>query len=351
MAGQPATPSNMICQSANQQILVSWDQAVGATAYNIERSLDNVTYTALATVGGSPLATQYLDVAVTLGTKYWYRVNAQNGSGLSPFTAPQANVPTPTSEKTLGQIRLEAQQTADRINSNFVTKSEWNTFINLAMYELYDLLITVYEDYNIAEPASFTVNGSTFLYPLPNGSDTFLNGVSLQPFIPKPLYKLRGVDLALQNAANGFVTVNKFNFADRNRFVYPNTASTIYGVFNLQYRVMGDKIQFIPTPSANQVIRLWYIPRLTEMLADTDISDIGISGWLRYVIVRAAIYALTKEESDTTTLQAELVYLKQRIEESAANRDAGLPDRVSDTRQGSGYGDGWGSGNGSIGGI
>jgi hypothetical protein len=160
-----------------------------------------------------------------------------------------------------------------------------------------------------------------------------------------------GVDLALNNATNAYVTVNKFNFVDRNRFIYPNTASTIYGVFNLQYRMMGNQIMFIPTPSAGQALRLWYIPRLTELLLETDITTEGFSGWLEYVIVRAAKYALDKEESDTSKLTEELVYLKGRIEETAANRDAGMPDTISDTNNGN-WGNGWrGGSNGSIGGF
>jgi hypothetical protein len=116
---------------------------------------------------------------------------------------------------------------------------------------------------------------------------------------------------------------------------------------------MGNAIEFIPTPSANQAIRLWYIPRLKELLADTDTSNTGISGWLRYVIVRSAKYALDKEESDTTKLDQELLFLKGRIEETAANRDVGQPDKISNTRSaawgwGYGMGGGW---NGSSGGF
>jgi hypothetical protein len=81
------------------------------------------------------------------------------------------------------------------------------------------------------------------------------------------------------------------------------------------------------------------------LLADTDITTTGISGWIEYVIVRAAKYALDKEESDTSKLDAQLLYLKGRIEESAQNRDAGIPDKISDIR-GSGWygqtGGGWG---------
>lgn len=346
-SGQPAAPTNPYVQTANQQVLVSWDLSPGATSYVVNRSLDNVTYTVVATVSGSPLATSYLDTAVSLGTQYWYTVQASNTFGTSLATAAQSAVPTPTGELNLGAIRLKAMQRADRVNSNFVTLPEWNSYINQAMFELYDILITVFEDYYVAPPIQFASDGVTFLYPLPNGSNTFLNANNLsQTVTPPPFYKLLGVDLQLQNTNNGYVTINKFNFVDRNKFVYPNTASTIYGVFNLQYRVMGSNIEFIPTPSAGQGVRLWYIPRMVELLADTDITTSGISGWIEYVIVKAAYYALTKEESDTTSLVQQLMALNTRIEQTASNRDAGLPDTISDARSNSGGPWGWGSGGG-----
>jgi hypothetical protein len=229
--------------------------------------------------------------------------------------------------------------------------SEWNTYINLAMFELYDLLITTYEDLYVAPPIQFVADGVTYQYPLPNGANQFLDANNPAITItPRPFYKLLGVDLALQNVNNAYVTVNKFNFIDRNRFVYPNTSSTLYGVFNLQYRLMGDNsIMFIPTPSGGQAIRIWYIPRLKELLADTDTSDTSVSGWIQYVIVRAAMYALQKEESDVAGLSQELLFLKQRIETTAINHDAGQADTISDVRNG--YGSPNGGWNRSSGGF
>src|SRR5262249_31311183 len=161
---------NFYAQTGNQTNLVSWDQSAGATSYVIQRSLDNVTFTTLATVSGTPLATSYLDSAVLLGVEYWYQVAAANIDGTSQYTASQSVVPTPAGEMTLGQIRLAAQQRADRVNSNFVTKPEWDSYINQSMFELYDLLVTLYEDYFIAPPIQFVADGTTYLYPLPNGS-------------------------------------------------------------------------------------------------------------------------------------------------------------------------------------
>lgn len=351
MAVIPGIPQNFAVQTANQQILVSWDLVPGATSYQIERSSDNITFTNLILVTGTPLFTQYIDSTVVLGDTYWYRVSAVNTAGSSVPSQVSNATPAPTGEMTLSQIREQAKYRADRVDSSFVTDPEWRTYINQSMFELYDLLVATYEDLYVATPIQFVADGSTFLYPLPNGSLTFASGINPQStFVARPFYKLIGVDLALNNATNAYVTINKFQFADRNRFVYPNTASTIYGVFNLQYRLLGsNQIEFIPTPTAGQSVRLWYIPRLKELLADNDTTDIGISGWLEYVIVKAAFYALTKEESDTTSLVLQLAALQKRIEAMAANRDAGLPERISDSRNnnGSGYGGtngGWSGG-------
>lgn len=341
----PGIPNNFNVSQGNGQVLTQWNISAGATSYSVQRSIDGVNYTSIAT----PTATQYVDTSVSLGVQYWYQVASVNVSGTSPYTVQQSIIPTPTGEMSLAELRTRSLQRADRLNSNFVTLTELNSYINQSMFELYDLLITVYEDYYLAPSASFAANGSLFQYPLPDGSTTFLNQNN-QPFVPPALYKLYGVDLAISNATNAFVTVNKYNFIDRNRFVYPNTASTIYGVFNLQYRMLGNNIQFIPTPSANQIIRLWYVPRLQQLLLDTDLTTTGISGWCEYIITDVAIKILQKEESDVSVLAVQKGELIKRINDSATNRDQGQPDKVSDTRQGD-WSDGWGGGtNGSIGG-
>lgn len=339
----PALPNNLDIQNGNQQLLLTWDNATGATSYAVQRSTNGVDFTAYDT----SLVNSYLDTAATLGVMYFYQVASVNSNGTSSYAPPVQMVCTPNSEMSLFEIRLRSQQRADRVNSQFVSRTEWNFFINQAMTELYDLLITTYEDYYCAPEITFQTNGSDYLYPLPNGTLTFTDSNSGATIVAEPYYKLLGLDLGLNQVNNAYVTVNKFNLIDRNRFVYPNTASTIYGVFNLRYRIMGEKIRFIPTPTANQVIRLLYVPRLAQLLQDADYSTIGISGWLQYVIVRAAKYALDKEESDTSKLDAELGFLTKRVEASAPNRDAGAPDTISDTR-GNSFGDGSGMGFGSM---
>lgn len=341
----PASPPNFYVQTGNQQNLASWAIVAGATSYSVQRSTDGVNFTVVA----NPTTTSYLDAAVLLGVQYWYQVASVNASGTSNYTVAQSAVPVTNGELSLGAIRLAAQQRADRVNSHFVTLPEWNQYINQSLFELYDLLITVYEDYFLAPPVQFVADGHTYIYPLPDGVLTFKDN-NLNPVVAAPFYKLYGVDLGLNNANNAWVTVNKFNFIDRNQFTYPNTASTIYGVFNLRYRVLGNNIEFIPTPSGGQPLRLQYIPRMPMLLQDTDTTITGVSGWIEYVITDAAIKALQKEESDVQVLMAQKQALLVRIQDSAMNRDVGQADTISDVRQ-NGY---WGSGqgyNGSWGGF
>lgn len=333
----PSTPQNYFTSQGNRQVLVSFDFSAGALTYDVQRSTDGTTYASIATIS----ANTYLDTTVTAGTLYYYKVAATNASGTSPYTSPQSIVPTPTGESCLGELRTQAKLRSDLLNSNFITTAEWNAYINQAMYELYDLLITQYEDYFKAPAVSFNVNGSQYIYPLPDGVTQFIDSAGAQT-AAAPLYKLLGFDLAVNTANNGYVTIPKYNYVDRNTFVYPNTASTIYGVFNLRYRLMGGNVEFIPTPSGNQQIRIQYIPRIPKLLRDSDLTTTGISDWNEYIILKAAIVALTKEESDTTKLEAQLQYQIERIQDSSVNRDAGQPDTISNTRgvNGSGWGRG-----------
>ena len=329
---------NLTAEQDSGNILLTWQGVLGATSYQIQRSTDGVNFTTLAVSATN----QFIDSLPGTGIKYYYQVAAVNVSGTGSFSSTAQIVAAPPSEMSLFELRLRSQQTADRVNSQFVDTAEWNSFIRLAAYELYDLLVTSYEDY-FAKSVVLNTDGTTANYPLPDGVSNFITNS-----VPAPaFYKLLGCDLGVNTSNNAWVTVNKFDFIDRNKYVYPNSNSTIYGVFNMRYRVVGNNINFIPTPSGGQQVRLWYVPKLPQLLADTDLTNIGISGWLRYVIVRAAKYALEKEEgSDTSNLSQELVYLKQRIQESAQNRDVGQADTISETRKDGFFGTSWGAGGG-----
>lgn len=340
----PYQPQNLTVEQTDGNILLTWTGSLGATSYQVQRSPDGVNFTNLAT----SLSGQYLDSLPGVGITFYYQVAGVSSAGTSVYSSIVSMVAAPPGEMSLGELVLRAQQCADRVGSDFVLNSEWKMMGRLALYELYDLLITSYEDYNIASPVLINTNSTTANYPLPDGTN-YLGGVyGGATGSPAPrFYKMSGVDLGVNTSNNAWVTINRYDFIERNAYVYPNSTSTIYGVYNMRYRVMGNNINIIPTPAGNQQIRIWYAPVLKGLLASNDLTTIGFSGWLRYVIVRMAKYALDKEEgTDTSKMDAELLFLKSRIEQSATNRDQGQADTISETRKDQFTGGGWGSGGG-----
>jgi len=167
---------------------------------------------------------------------------------------------------TLESLRLQSQERSDQLNSSFLSTSEWNRNIMGSYKELYDLLIAAYgNDYYVNVPVTFTTNGSSQLYALPDGTTSFTNAVTGAAYAAPAFYKLLGVDLALSPGNPGsYVTIRPFNFSDRNRYAVPNFQS-FYGVTNLRYRLNGNNIWFTPIPSSSQTIQLWYVPRPTDI--------------------------------------------------------------------------------------
>jgi hypothetical protein len=254
----------------------------------------------------------------------------------------------------LSDLMTQSRQRADQIPQNyvptltgtdfFVTESELISYINQSYFELYDLLVQKYgDDYFVAPPLSFTTDGQNYLYPLPDG--TIYNGAPA-------FYKVLGFDLNLApqlplSTSESFITIPPFMFAERNRCSVPNMQA-FYGLTNLRYRLQGNNVWFTPLPAFGQVIQMWYIPRMTQLVNLTDTVD-GVSGWTEYIIVDAAIKMMQKEESDVSVLMAQKQALILRIEAAAANRDAGNPQVVSDSQSQNWFGSdsGWGWGNGS----
>lgn len=208
---------------------------------------------------------------------------------------------------TVADLRTLARQRADMVNSNFVTSTEWVSYINFSYKELYDILVAKFEDYYSTQYL-FTVS----------------NGLSTAP-LPADFYKMRGMDRAL--GTGEYFTIRPFTFEDRNN---RRRAALYRGLYpSIRYRILGNNLLFTPDDAANGDYRLWYIPRASDLVLDTDTVD-GVNGWEDYIVVDAAIKALTKEESDTQVLMMQKESLMKRIEDMAQNRDAGEPERVTD---------------------
>ena len=209
---------------------------------------------------------------------------------------------------TLAQLRTEARFRANMENSKFVEDAELTSYINSAIAELHDLLISCYSNDYYINTYLFNTVGNTADYAL-----------------PADFYQLRGVDVKLN--AGEFFTINKFNFNERNRNTDLNWG--LIGGPSLRYRLVGNNLRFNPTPDGAYQVRLWYIPVATKLVADSDtLAD--LNQYYEYVVVQAAIMMLQKEESDVSVLAALKADLRNRIQSMAQNRDADKADSVQD---------------------
>lgn len=326
----PYTPQNVVLQTGNGQNLVTWNIVAGATGYQVQRSVDSITFTNL----GTSLTPSYLDAAVTVGTAYYYQVAATNGSGTSNYNVPSGGSPTSIvpclpGQITLGYLRYLSKLRADKLNSEYLTIDEWNSNINQSIYELYDILVTKFgDDYFFAPPLVISLTGQPS-YPVPDGSN--YSGAAA-------LYKLNGIDANISGAAPGpnagWIPVSRSNWSDRDKYTtWPNQAGALNNIYQMSYRVMGNNLFIFPV-NQNQLIQLWYVPVMTQLLRDTDMLAFSISGWSEYIIVDAAMKAMIKEESlekwNALNNSKQLQIL--RIETTAANRDVGQPNAVSNIR-------------------
>jgi hypothetical protein len=166
----------------------------------------------------------------------------------------------------LSDLRTSSRQRADMVNSTFISDAELNSYINASYFELYDLLVQKYgNDYYMKEH-SFQLQGNVSRYDLP---DDF--------------FKLLGVDLQISAGPDGYVSLRPFTLAERNRYSTANVQTWI-GVTNLRYRISANKLWFTPSPQTGQTIRIWYVPRLAELVdtvtltvSETPIVDDYIS--------------------------------------------------------------------------
>jgi hypothetical protein len=328
--GPVVTPANFQLVSAEGVVQLTWTAAPLANIYYISRSPDGVTFSELGTATG----TSYQDTTGTVDTIYYYYLQAGNGTNSSQPTATLSGLSLEPGQTTLGNLILEAQQRANKENSQFYTQQELTSMVSQSYKELYDKIVTAYgDDYYVATPFTYTTGQNLQLYPLP---DDF--------------YKLLLCEVALNPTdPNSYVTLKQFNFIQKNLYNYPNQY-TMYGITNIRYRLNGSNLMIVPQTQGGQTIRIWYVPRPSQLLNSTDLVD-GVSGWEEYIIADVCIKMLAKEESDVSVFMTQKAEMNKRLDEMAKERNLSEAQTVSDVKYRNfswgDPGDGWNSGNGA----
>lgn len=197
---------------------------------------------------------------------------------------------------TLADLRNRAKTESDLVNSNFVSTSEWNTFILYSYLELHSLLVEAY--------------GARYFVQTPSTGYTFTtDGINQQFALPADFSKMLNVSVQV-GAPQQWVTLKSFELTDINSI----------SQFNTQI------------PAAGQTVRLFYIPIPVPITSDSDTLPQPLlqGGWDEYIVIDACIKALMKGKKDVSGFETRKAVFTRRIENEAANRDAGQPSRIQD---------------------
>jgi hypothetical protein len=213
---------------------------------------------------------------------------------------------------TLSQLRSDALLYADeRPNSasTFITTTEANRLVNLALTELYDLLVAArgHEHYETVSTAIATVAGTATVNQ------------------PSDFYQL--LSLHLQWSTTDIEPVDDLeHVADRHRLVNWGTW-TAWGP--KAFRIRGSVIEFFPTPTTATTLQIRYIPAFTDLANDNSTFD-GVNGWEKLVALRAAMEMRAINRQPGGELERLYDRERERIEAMAADRASSTPKRIRD---------------------
>lgn len=219
----------------------------------------------------------------------------------------------------LSTLRSRALDLADMVNSDFVDAATVNEWVNTAADELYDLLVSKFQDYFTKSIAFLTVASQE------------------QYALPADFYKLTGVDLVNGGKTR---TLLPFPFHERNRY---RNASAFYGLqAKPRYWIRGSAgsggtfLHLLPIPPGGLAGTFWYVPARTQLVVDADTFD-GVNGWEDFIVFDVAARLVGKEEGDASLWVTKKQEVRQRIEIAAQERDVGEPATITDVE----LSDGW----------
>lgn len=196
-------------------------------------------------------------------------------------------------------LRTAILARSDYTDSNFVSATVLNVWVDQAMRELYDLVV-------LAHPDTYS-----------DYRDVVIPSTGLVA-LDATCYKVRAVDL--DPASPNPTPLRRFNFAERNR------------VRGLAYHDLGNSVKFMPTQLASgKSVRIWFVPKLVVLADDSTSLDSTMEAYAEYVIAECAAKVLEKAEDFEV---ADRIRMRKNDLENKLRamipRDVGEPEQVAD---------------------
>lgn len=233
---------------------------------------------------------------------------------------------------TLATLQTRARQRANlevASNQALVSNTEITDNINEGIAEFHRLVCSIPGQPYYLNSTTFATSAQKDTYTIGPGSPT--SDITAADFM-----EAKGFDVQFgQNIVN---TAKPFMWVERNRFklLYSGWIYT-QPVF---YRMLGkpsalasqglDSVKFIPVPSGQFNVTMWYTPTPPTLVNGSDAFD-GINGYEELVVLSAAIKMLLKQEQfeHAQALMGERARQEQQML-AHLQHDADAPERVVD---------------------
>lgn len=220
---------------------------------------------------------------------------------------------------TLSEMILSVRRRANIENQTaFITDQELTEYINYCLSDLYDRLVQAGGQEFFRKTVSQVTNATDDTYPL-----------------PPDFMRLTSVDAVF--ATNIYIACQPFMEEERNRYRWAPGWQYNRPVY---YRMLGNKIRFIPAPAGAYTVNINYYPTFaklrgtfdptTNLITEGSAAFDGVNGWEEEAIWRAVVYCKQKGEEDAGFAVARVQEMEGRINALAASRDATGPERVHD---------------------
>lgn len=209
----------------------------------------------------------------------------------------------------LGEIRESARSKADEQATGFIDNTEANRYINQGIRFVYGKIVQRFEGF-------FLTKGT-----VANGGYISVTANNNEYSLPTSCLKVVRVERRNTNDSNEnnwrkLLRLNVGNDQINDFFPIREGRDQGFGYF-----IAGNKIYLRPVPASGFDMRIWFVPKATELVSDSDVTEIP-EEYHELVAEYAAIQMLRKSGEDiwkeaTELFKQELLHMLDTVEHRA----------------------------------